>query len=132
MRPIVQLWNINGILGTHICISLPFAVLVVKINGAALNASNYQYQLAERGTPSPDLQTVEILLKDQNMVRAWGTNLTAITWAHAVNNQQLLVEALSGALPHYTELQVQDYIFYSHFIQKPALISSRRTYPWEN
>ncbi|KAH8260277.1 hypothetical protein KR026_008801 [Drosophila bipectinata] len=81
---------------THVGISLPFAVLVVKINGAALNASNYQYQLAERGTPAPDLQIVDIILKDQTMFRAWGTNLTAITWAHAVNNQQLLDEALSG------------------------------------
>lgn len=93
---------------THvaICISLPFAVLVVKINGAALNASNYQYQLAEQGTPAPDLQIVDILLEDQNMVRAWGSNLTAITWAHAVNNQQLLDEALSGEIAHYTPLQV--------------------------
>ncbi|EDV33226.2 uncharacterized protein Dana_GF21597, isoform A [Drosophila ananassae] len=71
-------------------------VLVVKINGAALNATNYQYQLAEQGTPAPDLQIVDILLEDQNMVRAWGSNLTAITWAHAVNNQQLLDEALSA------------------------------------
>ncbi|KQS70724.1 protein FAM151B [Drosophila erecta] len=29
------------------------------------------------------------------MVKAWGTNLTAITWAHAVNSQQLLDEVLS-------------------------------------
>ncbi|XP_016977575.1 protein FAM151B isoform X2 [Drosophila rhopaloa] len=29
------------------------------------------------------------------MVKVWGTNLTAITWAHAVNSQQLLDEVLT-------------------------------------
>ncbi|XP_016968536.1 protein FAM151B isoform X2 [Drosophila biarmipes] len=31
------------------------------------------------------------------MVRAWGTNLTAVSWAHAVNSQQLLDEVLTEA-----------------------------------
>ncbi|KAH8281711.1 hypothetical protein KR054_002429 [Drosophila jambulina] len=76
--------------------SRPLAVLVAQINGAALNASNnyYQYQVAEEehGTPA----IVDILLQDRDIMRAWGTNLTAITWAHAVNSQQLLDEALTG------------------------------------
>ncbi|KAH8352286.1 hypothetical protein KR084_003166, partial [Drosophila pseudotakahashii] len=70
------------------------AVLVAKINGAALNASNYQYQVVEQRTPT-DPQIVHLLLKDSDMVKVWGTNLTAITWAHAVNSQQLLDEVLT-------------------------------------
>lgn len=72
----------------------PLAVLVAQIDGAALNASNYyQYQVEEdHGEP----QIVNILVRDRDIMRAWGTNLTAITWAHAVNSQQLLDEALTG------------------------------------
>jgi len=69
-------------------------VLVAKINGAALNGSNYQYQVGEQRTPA-DPQVLHLLLEDSDMVRVWGTNLTAITWAHAVNSQQLLDEALT-------------------------------------
>lgn len=69
-------------------------MLVAKINGAALNGSNYQYQVGEQRTPA-DPQVLHLLLEDSDMVRVWGTNLTAITWAHAVNSQQLLDEALT-------------------------------------
>ncbi|KAH8413273.1 hypothetical protein KR009_009552, partial [Drosophila setifemur] len=74
------------------------AALVVKINGAALNASNYQYEVVLNGTPDPHLQIVDIVLKDRDMGRAWGSNLTAITWAHAANSQALLEEALAGGV----------------------------------
>ncbi|XP_020799125.1 protein FAM151B [Drosophila serrata] len=75
--------------------SILLLVLVAQINGAALNASNYyQYQVVkeEHGTPA----NVNIVLQDRDTMRTWGTNLTAITWAHAVNSQQLLDEALTG------------------------------------
>ncbi|XP_052854450.1 protein FAM151B isoform X1 [Drosophila gunungcola] len=70
-------------------------VLVAKINGATLNASNYQYHsVVEQRTPS-DSRIIEIFLQDSDMVKVWGTNLTAITWAHAVNSQSLLDEVLT-------------------------------------
>ncbi|KAH8266633.1 hypothetical protein KR018_004793, partial [Drosophila ironensis] len=81
---------------TYLCISVPFAGLVVRINGSALNASHFQYQIAGHGSAATDLLAVDILLQDQGMVRSGSKNLTAITWAHAVNNQSLLDEALSG------------------------------------
>ncbi|XP_002014551.2 protein FAM151B [Drosophila persimilis] len=74
--------------------------LVSKINGAALNASHYQYYRVEglEGTQVADLPLGIVVLQDQDMgktiIRA--ANLTAIRWAHAVNSQQLLDEALAG------------------------------------
>lgn len=77
-----------------VCVSI-LAVLVAKINGSALNASNYQYQVVVEQTAPDDSQIEYIFLKQSDMMKVWGTNLTAITWAHAVNSQQLLDEVLT-------------------------------------
>ncbi|SPP79845.1 protein FAM151B isoform X1 [Drosophila guanche] len=79
--------------------------LVSNTKGAALNASHYQYYRVEepQGTQADtaaDLPLGILLLHDQDMVRGKtiirAANLTAIRWAHAVNSQQLLDEALAG------------------------------------
>ncbi|KRF81638.1 protein FAM151B isoform X1 [Drosophila virilis] len=85
------------------------AHFVVKINGAALNSSVYYYELAT--LHSPQIWPAEIVLQDQEQnatiemgrfdkgkLIAKAANLTAISWAHAVNSQQLLADALSGEI----------------------------------
>ncbi|XP_062121273.1 protein FAM151B isoform X1 [Drosophila sulfurigaster albostrigata] len=81
------------------------ALVAVGIDGAALNDSSvFYYELAS--TPSQQ-SAIDIVLQSEpatvNMVRfdkgkllAKAANLTAISWAHAVNSQQLLSDALSG------------------------------------
>lgn len=77
---------------------------MVRINGAALNDSVYYYYDTER------LQTVDKFVQleevqgnvvnmgrfDKGKLTAKAANLTDISWAHAVNSQQLLSDALSG------------------------------------
>ncbi|XP_043070670.1 protein FAM151B isoform X1 [Drosophila grimshawi] len=91
-----------------ICILANFAV---NINGAALNDSVFYYELATlQPSEATNLPIYIVLQQDQeehakivDMVRydkgklnAKATNLTAISWAHAVNSQQLLGESLSS------------------------------------
>ncbi|XP_030242060.1 protein FAM151B isoform X1 [Drosophila navojoa] len=81
---------------------------VVKINGTALNASVNYYELTAPQPLQPSA-SIDIVLQEQaqhaivDMARfdkgkliAKAANLTSIRWAHAVNSQQLLAEALGG------------------------------------
>ncbi|KAL7740320.1 hypothetical protein ACLKA6_018764 [Drosophila palustris] len=78
------------------------AIVAVKINGAALNESVYFYDLEA----SSKQAIVDIVLQDHEIIDmgrfdrgkliAKAANLSSISWAHAVNSQQLLAEALSG------------------------------------
>lgn len=78
---------------------------MVRINGAALNDSVYYYYDTERLQTAVDkfVQLEEVQGNVVNMGRfdkgkltAKAANLTDISWAHAVNSQQLLSDALSG------------------------------------
>jgi len=75
---------------------------VVKINGAALNKSVFNYDLeASSNLPLVDIvrqdpAILEMGRFDKGKLVVKAANLTSISWAHAVNSQQLLAEALSG------------------------------------
>uniref|UniRef100_A0A1L8EIP2 Menorin-like domain-containing protein n=1 Tax=Haematobia irritans TaxID=7368 RepID=A0A1L8EIP2_HAEIR len=73
-------------------------------NGRILNDSRYAYTIDPRPISFvAPVQQIGLgtsknfidMVSSKNMVSNGGTNLTAITWAHAVNSQQLLTEALN-------------------------------------
>lgn len=114
-------------------ISRPLAVLVAKINGSALNASNYQYQVVVEQTAPDDSQIEYIFLKQSDMMKVWGTNLTAITWAHAVNSQQLLDEVLTETSKIIGQICACNQLINGIIsLPKVALTSSKRTLCWAN
>ncbi|XP_039480658.1 protein FAM151B isoform X1 [Drosophila santomea] len=90
---------------TTILLTTLLFALVAKINGSALNASHYQYQVAEQRTPAYT-QIEYIVLKQSDTMRQWGTNLTGITWAHAVNSQQFLDEVIGNADIDFIEADI--------------------------
>ncbi|KAH8377320.1 hypothetical protein KR093_004838, partial [Drosophila rubida] len=78
-------------------------LVAVGIDGAALNDSVYYYELGTQ----PSQQSIELVLQaeqpsvkmgrfDKGKLLAKAANLTSISWAHAVNSQQLLADALGG------------------------------------
>lgn len=81
---------------------------MVRINGAALNDSVYYYYDTQRLQTVDKSSPLDIVLQleehanvnmgrfDKGKLTAKAANLTDISWAHAVNSQNLLADALSG------------------------------------
>lgn len=77
---------------------IPFvAVLRISFydNNKLLHSQGTEIMIGKAASPLADAQA---------------TNLTAITWAHAVNNQTLLTEALNSKYPSRGE------ILFSHYL----------------
>lgn len=81
---------------------------MVRIKGAAINENVYYYYDTQRLQTVDKLPPLNIVLQleehaninmgrfDKGKLTAKAANLTDISWAHAVNSQQLLADALSG------------------------------------